>query len=252
MPLSSPRAIEITSSTRINFAMAVAQAKPCFVFDGTLASPGPLTQVKQGESYGFFGYFDIDTLSKSAATFIAERSNGSLNDLTSTLSTFLTLAYNDCRETANPLDAPTIANACWLCIRICHPTDEFVEPRWHRDGRMFVCSCESQQQHSKYAVALLGPSTRVLHPSAEVDAAMSAVGDWYEGRTELARRLVGCPEIPVERRQVIRFSWGQENSPVHSEPDFSHDDRVFVSVLFGSEQEIRNMCEFRGEVFGQE
>jgi hypothetical protein len=231
---------------------AVAQSKRCVVFDGALLSHGLLTKVNQEDSYGFFGNFDIDTLSKSAATFIAERSNGSVDDLTSTLSTFLSLAYNDCRETANPLDASSIANACWLCIRAFHPTSEFVEPRWHRDGRMFDCSCESPQQpHSKYAVALLGPSTRILQPGADVDAAMSEVDNWHEGQAELARRLAGHPEISVQRRQVIRFSWGQEDSPVHSEPDFSNEDRVFVSVLFGSEQEIRNMCEFRGEVFGK-
>lgn len=68
-------------------------------------------------------------------------------------------------------------------------------------------------------------------------------------RVELIEALKGCEEYTVQYGQVIRFSWGQDDSPVHSETDFSGEDRVFVRVLFGSEEEIRDMCRLRRAPF---
>lgn len=65
----------------------------------------------------------------------------------------------------------------------------------------------------------------------------------------LAKKLAEYPEAAVELGQVIRFSWGQRDSPVHSEPDSTGRHRVFISLLFGSEKEIRNMCEMRDEEY---
>ena len=50
--------------------------------------------------------------------------------------------------------------------------------------------------------------------------------------------------------EVVRFSWGRDNSPIHSEPDFI-SDRVFMTVLYGSEKELRCMCEWREEEYGK-
>ncbi|KAH8885557.1 hypothetical protein GQ53DRAFT_751246 [Thozetella sp. PMI_491] len=163
------------------------------------------------------------------------------------------MSHEDCLKSSDPADVPAIGTACWLCIRAFGPTDEYVQPRWHRDGRMFQCTCRADPAvpHSKYAVSLLGPATRILAPSAYVDEVMS-IGQHWENRLVLAEKLVGCEALAVEPGQIIRFTWGQEDSPVHSEPDFSGQDRVFASVLFGSEQEIRDMCDMRDEIYGEE
>lgn len=130
---------------------------------------------------------------------------------------------------------------------------------------MFTCACVAPKPHAKYAVTLLGPPTRLLCPHEDVDAIMRMVTAKHEQksrgadeenedeeRTELAAALKERPLVQVGRGQVVKFTWGQEDSPVHSEPDSSAEDRVFVSVMFGSEEELRDMCQFRDQVYGKE
>lgn len=187
---------------------------------------------------------------------------------------FLDHAQQEANAEAALPDKPRVAQACWLAVRMFKPSREYEVPRWHCDGRIFACSCsgsisdnkevrsgqvvQRQLPHYKFAVTLLGPATRVLVPSAVVDDALAADMQNRRGldesisRAELADALKGCEEYTVQRGQVIRFSWGQDDSPVHSEPDFGGEDRVFVSVLFGSEEEIRDMCQLRQTLFGVE
>ncbi len=122
---------------------------------------------------------------------------------------------------------------------------------------MFHCSCAGpgrRAPHAKYAVTLLGPSTRLLEPCAAVDDVFRALGDRGQNRSRLvlARDLAGFAEIPVRTGQIVCFSWGEDDSPVHSEPDSSSSDRIFLSVLFGSEDELRGMCRMRRKVYGRQ
>ncbi|KAK8072462.1 hypothetical protein PG996_005810 [Apiospora saccharicola] len=236
----------------------------------TAVEPTPpaalLTRIAQEKVYSFYGLFNATSLSTSAAACIASNSDGDPDRLAAVLRCFLEHSQQDCIAEAILPDKPQVAQACWLTVRMFKPSSEYEVPRWHRDGRMFACSCsfsgslleavmlsdqEGQQRkspHSKYAVTLLGPATRILVPSAVVDDPLADVKD-RQGlddessvRAELAEALKGCEEYTLQRGQMIRFSWGQDDSPVHSEPDFAGEDRVFVSVLLGSEAEIRDMC----------
>ncbi|KAL8364762.1 hypothetical protein RB595_003844 [Gaeumannomyces hyphopodioides] len=193
---------------------------------------------------------------------------------------FLGAAARDAVAIADPAARPAVARSCWLTVRLFKPTDEFATPRWHRDGVMFNCSCPGHgvngaggavqdgnhnpqaaptqttaRHHAKYAVTLLGPPTRLMQPGALVDEAVAdyeadvcAGGDEMAARAALAESLrgaAGTDEVALPSpRQVIRFSWGQDDSPVHSEPDWGSSDRVFVTVLFGSEEEIRNISRY--------
>ncbi|KAK8103865.1 uncharacterized protein PG998_010898 [Apiospora kogelbergensis] len=249
----------------------------------TIVEPGPepidkpplLTGITHDSVYSFYGLFDDEagtaaphSLAMSAAVSIASTSDGNPDRLAGVLHRFLENAQRDCMTEAAPPDQRQIIQACWLVVRMFKPSEEYEVPRWHRDGRMFPCSCstvKTQEEgedkrlpHSKYAVTLLGPPTRVLKPHEAVDAALDRVRenrglgyDESRERAELAEASRGCEEYEVRRGQVIRFSWGQGDSPVHSEPDFGGEDRVFVSVLFGSEEEIREMCRWRQETFGE-
>lgn len=107
---------------------------------------------------------------------------------------------------------------------------------------MFNCDVEGDI-NSKYAITLLGNPTRVL---AESDLVREVVADkgHDKSREEYAKRLALETILDIKKGEVIRFSWGQPDSPGHSEPDIN-SDRVFMSVLYGSEREIRNMCECR-------
>lgn len=75
---------------------------------------------------------------------------------------------------------------------------------------------------------------------------------WEEERAELAAALEGIPLVELRAGQVVRFTWGEDDAPVHSEPDSSAENRLFVSVMFGSEEELRDMCSVRDEVYGEE
>ncbi len=234
--------------------MNASRPDPFLAFDKSFTLPRTLTEVNQGSSYSFYGPFGVQKLAQAAANFVSTKTDGDPGDISSTLSGFLTLSRDDCMRTSALVDGEAIVTACWLCVRLFHPTDEYVQPRWHRDGRMFDCACKAKpaQPHSKYAITLLGPPTRVLAPTAYTDEVMASVEDEYKSRAELAERLAVCQPLELAPGQVIRFSWGQKDSPIHSEPDFERDARVFVSVLFGSEQEIRTMCEWRDEVYDKE
>jgi hypothetical protein len=162
--------------------------------------------------------------------------------------------------------------ACWFTIRVTAPTDAFKVPRWHQDGRMFPYDAGREDVvRSKYALTLLGPTTLMLQPEAHVfstfqqgekqhywwlethgaepteedeDNADSALQQWLATEFKDARR------VRVGDGEVVRFSWGREDSPAHSEPDLVCD-RVFVSVMYGSESEIRKMCEWRSAEYGK-
>jgi len=219
---------------------------PSHVFEPQPGFREPITNVVQEASYHFFGPL-TSNLANSAANFIVKHCIGDRASVLESLSTFITLTSTD--EQAS-------THSCWLCIRLTHPTDEYVFPRWHRDGCMFDCSCVEKLPHSKYAITLLGPSTRILQPSADVDGVVRSIvgpeGNEGNFRMELAEALKTIAPVPLETGQVVRFSWGQADSPLHSEPDSISSDRVFVSVMFGSEEEIRDMASFRNETYDAE
>jgi len=110
---------------------------------------------------------------------------------------------------------------------------------------MFRCDIE-RDVNSKYAVTFLGNPTKVLAESELVRDVVTGRHD--KRREEYAGLLALEPILDLKRGEIIRFSWGEIDSPVHSEPDESCD-RVFASVLFRSEREIWNMCETRGSTY---
>ncbi|KAK0640848.1 hypothetical protein B0T16DRAFT_418553 [Cercophora newfieldiana] len=218
---------------------------PSHVFKQSLDFAAPVTSVAREAQYNFYGAL-TPRLVDSAADFIIKRCAGDQPSIVESLSAFIA---------ASTADEQASTHSCWFCIRLTHPTDEYVLPRWHNDGRMFDCSCAQKLPHSKYAVTLLGPPTRLLPTTTEIFNLVQRVvgsGSQHRARVELAEALKGMQTVPLETGQMIRFSWGQEDSPIHSEPDSSDSDRVFVSILFGSEEEIRCMANSRDEVYGTE
>ncbi|KAK1997130.1 hypothetical protein LX36DRAFT_609414 [Colletotrichum falcatum] len=257
----------------------------------------PITTVHRQGTYDFYGPVS-PRLAGSAAAFVLEHCVAAAaaaaadddddDGLARALSSFLDDAAAHARKQhAGPAAGQRGTHSAWLCVRATPPTDAWVTPRWHRDGRMFDCtcgappsSCCSPRPHAKYAVTLLGPPTRMLRPSEAVDAAVREAetearrrggagsdkddddndgggSDYYcaaeeEERAALAAALEGMPLVELRAGQVVRFAWGGADAPVHSEPDSSAEARVFASVLFGSEAELRDMCGLRGEVYGEE
>jgi len=197
-------------------------------------------------------------LSEDFPTMIQER-----------LLAFLLIASSD-----SMIHTPNNTSACWFTIRMTHPDAIFQIPRWHQDGRMFDIDPDSPGLRSKYATTLLGPTTLFLDlPNtaemteyltfSDVAKPLAEANDWTRSQlseTEAEnlqfRGIVAgffaerqYKTVPIEPNQVVRFSWGHSNSPVHSEPDISGGDRVFISLLLGSEAEIKRMAQFRGTAY---
>lgn len=215
-----------------------------------------MTMVKSESTYNYYGVFNQDKIVDQASEFIVENSNAELIDLEDTLKDFISITSKDYGgEKGNVAPQPS-PEAAWFTIRMTNPTDEYTNnPRWHRDGRMYT-SDRTGEVNSKYATTLLGNSTRIMKDSAfvksvldEEEAVEMAEYDWateMQRQLRIAERLAEQPVIEVPDGCIIKFSWGQPDSPVHSEPDMS-TDRVFISILYGSEAEMKDMCKIRNE-----
>ena len=222
----------------------------------------PIAVVKRQSSYGYYGPVDVHFL-VSAVQYLTSHSDAS-EDLTSQfLESFIQATQTDCVGKGDG------KAACWLCIRLFHPSEDYRIPRWHQDGRMYTYD-EGRESvvRSKYGITLLGPQTLMLPASTHIfdtiansrrffswrgteqtltREEITQAGD--EQRQYLAEQYKNEKRIELRKNQVVRFSWGRDDSPVHSEPDFVCD-RVFITVLYGSVPEMHRMCELRGEEYG--
>ncbi|VUC25898.1 unnamed protein product [Clonostachys rosea] len=235
--------------------------EPLRVFTSEPLPSNLITRVNRNRSNGYYGAFDATILAPKAAELIATNSDAQQQPLVEVLKRLLARAEADCvaEAVAGEKNASAqLTQSCWLCIRMTLPTDEWVVPRWHTDGRMFDCTCpDSTAPHSKYAFTILGPPTRVMFTSPDAHKILKSPSPsgrrWNanDPDPELAKALESYPQAAIEPGQMIRFSWAQQDSPIHSEPDSTDMHRVFVSILFGTESELRDMCNFRGETYGE-
>jgi hypothetical protein len=237
---------------------------PCAILPTPIAIP-KITSATRSSTFNYYGPVQ-SSLASEASQFLATTTDAGKLEVASTIASFIHATQDDCIGGANE------KTACWLTIRVTKPTDEFKVPRWHQDGRMFPCDLGRENEvRSKYALALLGPRTLMLQPNASVFSTYQRglkEHYWWHGthgeapteeeeekadsilRHWLAAEFKDASRVPVGDGEVVRFSWGCEDSPMHSEPDMVCD-RVFVSVLYGSEHEIRMMCEWRNVQYGK-
>jgi len=204
-----------------------------------------------------------------SSNFLAAVTDGEEQAIAATIEAFIVATYDDCIGDAGQ------KSACWFTLRVTKPSTEFAIPRWHQDGCMFsVDEGCVEVVRSKYALTLLGAPTLMLQPHAHVfetiregeethvwrpqtdqpDAPLEPTAEEEDEvadslRVWLAERFHGTERVQVGSGQVVRFSWGRDDSPVHSEPD-STTDRVFMSILYGSEAEVRGMCGWRDVEYG--
>lgn len=227
----------------------------------------PIKSVIQNKVYDFFGTYStlISGGLHSATSFtLANTDDGETKPelLHQALTNFVAQAHTDYKW-------PNAA--CWLSIRMTTHYDKMVVPRWHRDGNYFdhdivgedpsQPSAETQQCHSKYATTLLGPSTLFLdleYPLTANDLFLKTVPE-KAGTQAYTTYLTGSEDIQTRGAmteffeshdvpvvvgglgQTTRFACGPEYGVVHSEPDMSDRHRVFVSVLFGTEEQLKDL-----------
>ncbi len=224
-----------------------------------------IISVKQASSLDYYGPVDA-SISTEASKFLARFTNEGEPEINPTIEEFLRTTHNDCPGHEEE------KRACWLTIRITKRSPAFKVPRWHQDGNMYPYDLGREGiVRSKYGLTLLGPPTLILPPDErafttpregtaqyyfwqgtdaprpseeEMDDADAKLREW------LANQFKDTPRVPIEPGQVLRFSWGRDDSPIHSEPDLI-SDRVFMTVLYGSQSELRSMCEWRDAEYGK-
>ncbi|KAM0151691.1 hypothetical protein ACHAQE_008398 [Botrytis cinerea] len=195
----------------------------------------------EGQHYHYYGITSPEVIAAEATKFISDNSRVFKWSVEKTLAKFLALTIQDSKSGChvNP-------EAVWFVVRMTRKSEEFVIPRWHRDGRMIECTDTAHALHYRYATTLAGPITLVLEETEVVTQAMKRhVGK----RKETANALAAEKPLEIPRGQIIRFSWGQEDSPVHSEPDLVAE-RVFISCIYGSISEIKDITATRRQKIG--
>ncbi|KAH7240161.1 uncharacterized protein BKA55DRAFT_577118 [Fusarium redolens] len=243
----------------------MSDQSPCSILPSPIDIPR-ITCTKQESTLNYYGPVDA-SLAQQASKFLVSNTDGAEQEAEPMIKAFLDATHNDCTGHAEE------KKSCWLTIRITKPSTAFEIPRWHQDGPMFPYDQGREDAvRSKYALTLLGPSTLMLEPDENVftthrkaearhfwwwnkdDAPEPSEDEIYEADDKLRECLTNefknTPRVQVGHGQVVRFSWGRDDSPVHSEPDLV-SDRVFMTVLYGSESELRNMCEWREAQYGE-
>ncbi|KAM5521815.1 hypothetical protein FOXYSP1_15706 [Fusarium oxysporum f. sp. phaseoli] len=233
----------------------MSDQSPCAILPESIDIPR-ITSTKQESTLNYYGPVDA-SLPTEASKFLARNTDAVEQELEHSIKAFLKTTQNDCSGLTEE------KKACWLTIRITKPCTAFEIPRWHQDGPMFEYDQGREDVvRSKYALTLLGPSTLMLQPDEHVFTTQheaEARYYWWQNKTDgpepsedemyeaddLLRESLGnafkdTPRVQVGHGQVVRFSWGRDDSPVHSEPDLV-SDRVFMTVLYGSESELRTM-----------
>ncbi|KAF4499126.1 hypothetical protein FAGAP_4719 [Fusarium agapanthi] len=204
-----------------------------------------ITSTTQEATLNYYGPVDA-LLATEASKFLAHHTDAVGQELEPKIKAFLETTQKDCSgETEEK-------KACWLTTRITKPCTAFKIPRWHQDGPMFEYDKGREDVvRSKYALTLLGPSTLMLQPYEQVfktqheaearyywwrnkeDGPEPSEDEMYDA-DDLLRELLGnafkdSPRVQVGHGQIVRFSWGRDDSPVHSEPDLVSDRRLAVS-----------------------
>ncbi|KAF5235638.1 hypothetical protein FANTH_11657 [Fusarium anthophilum] len=243
----------------------MSDQSPCAILPESIDIPR-ITSIKQQSTLNYYGPVDA-SLATEASKFLARHTDAVELELEPKIKAFLETTQNDC------LGKTEQKQACWLTIRITKPNTAFKIPRWHQDGPMFKYDQGREDiVRSKYALTLLGPSTLMLQPNEHVFTTQheaEARYYWWQDKTDgpepsedevydaddLLRESLGnafkdTPRVQVGRGQIVRFSWGRDNSPVHSEPDLV-SDRVFMTVLYGSDSELRTMSKWREAAYGE-
>ncbi|KAF5597199.1 hypothetical protein FPANT_4145 [Fusarium pseudoanthophilum] len=243
----------------------MSDQSPCAVLPESIDIPR-ISSTKQESTLNYYGPVD-GSLATEAAKFLACHTDAVEQELEPNVKAFLEITQTDCSGVAEE------KNACWLTIRITKPCTAYKIPRWHQDVPMFEYDKGREDVvRSKYALTLLGPTTIMLQPDEHVFKTQheaEARYYWWQNKAngpepsedemydadDLLRESLGIafkdtPRVKVGHGQIVRFSWGRDNSPVHSEPDLVAD-RVFMTVLYGSDLELRTMSKWRGTPYGE-
>jgi hypothetical protein len=228
-------------------------------YDNTQAAPLPSSplSVKQDATWTYIGpLLHPSSLPAPLLSFAAQTING---DFQSHLTPFLFFA--------NSYLANSEIDHYWLTVRVSKPTSDYDLPRWHTDRDAMISTKKAVRW--KLATTLTGPGTLFQAKSKNARAVMKKVRKETELEQNFADhhctsiRCLGCSDLneivrkrlaqELDNMEVARpgrhaccwFRTGEEEGAVHSEPRCD-DDRIFVNVTPGTEEQIRELASFWG------
>ncbi len=145
---------------------------------------------------------------------------------------------------------------CWMIIRVTLPTDDYDEPRWHKDGNFFQNPIKDT---SKFLTVLKGPGTLFIKKSKKVNEVFykyfmkkreeyKKLGYGHNEEIEdkykkiYVKEFKKCKHNQLKTKDGLIFFTGNyedefKNGLLHSEPK-KDVPRFFISILPGSETEI--------------
>ena len=172
--------------------------------------------------YAFAGNVSTLLSSNEPSTWVSSRTVADTILLDDIILNFIYLTHQDCSAQESQ------KTSALMYIMLYKPNgNPFLGngEGWHRDPPPWSCDGHIP---TRYAITLLGDSTKILDPE---------FGQVPELGRVMPRLFAG--ERSAELGQVIRFTMGRIDSPVHAVPSITRD-HVFMNVVYGSEAEVRS------------
>ena len=144
----------------------------------------------------------------------------------------------------------------WVAIRVTEPNNQFIIPRWHKDGNYFA----SKSITAKFITVLRGPGTLLIRSNKKVNDIYNKISEkeineisptsTFEEEKKIARKyrhilakkLANEKIIQVKNSQGLVFLAGSpmDNAALHSEPNMDQK-RMFISIVPGSKKNIEEL-----------
>jgi hypothetical protein len=238
------------SNTAKDDEMYRFRTSPLNIFPIAPDFQSPFTSITKTSFSNFYGsvrFFHRDP--SSALLFFANNADVDISALTSVINGFVDLTLNDCIGEDSQKSSCHVSFWTWKS-----QPNGFGTPAWHRDGPLHPIKVDTFPfARSKYAVTLLGQPTRFLVNSPHIVKVASKAYDDDLRYDEMASLFStnGFDNAALEKvdtGQVVRFSWGQPDGIVHAEPIIT-EDRVFLSIIYGNDEEIRGLAYWRDEAY---
>jgi hypothetical protein len=144
----------------------------------------------------------------------------------------------------------------WIAIRVTEPNNQFIIPRWHKDGNYFAYKSIT----AKFITILRGPGTLLIRSNKKVNDIYNKISEkeineigptsTFEEEKKIARkyRLLLAKKLAHEKIIQVKNSQGlvflagspMDNAALYSEPNMDQY-RMFISIVPGSKKNIESL-----------
>jgi hypothetical protein len=176
---------------------------------------------------------------EAAAEFLVQNSDGTSPEAKRILNDFIQITsvnYLHLKELQGVTQPPNTLGV-FLSLRL-ENGNAFSTMKWHTERRMYVSS--NDEVNSVYCMTILGNPTRIV-PETQVVKDLRDKEHLRSGnsiRSEVCEILDEQPLLPAKCGDILRFTWGQPDSPLHAGGK-NDTDRIIVLAVYGTPEEIK-------------